>query len=1004
MNIEGPNPSDANGRTRLEIKAAPSGDDGKRAIGKTVASQRFDELASLCRDVDRDMGRPAGHGADALEPRILAKLAVYAIWAERHRYTLRETRNGTLCQATVMKHIRHAGAPRTAKVQAALSALSEKFLDTMPTRHDPETPIDRKLDAYERMLETRNYGPPRQKTNPDYPAHKASAAEIPCDVAELDCIALRRLVLMMRAMPAGMLSNARARDAGRPENPAVKPLVMAGLASFADGLPEDPLFPGRVDYITLADRSGVAVDDILEDEELRTAVHLATVATKPIRSPFLAIRRYTWGDLIDWGRDAATHEQSAGQARKAVHALRGLMEIEGRVVNETDQVPYNLPDLVERAIAADYRNFDAGWRGWMKKWIAWNDALRASKPLPTSLALKLRILLMEAGLGVRELATELADLPGAITGWVDGRAIPTVAAEAKLAALAERLRTPLAVIKRDLRDEFRVRAFGLEALGYKGKDGKRLPFDFETRFSEDERRAKLKANEWLYDKQDLAYSRRLPSLARAQYKLKHGDWPAATQKAWSDNWPNADKRGGLRAIGDQGRRERTADGKLKKAPKKIRVTTIRLKRDQLEYVLGFLHSPRQPVVTASANPSPDDYVAEGGLGIPRHLIKVALLALPDLVTAFTGYRARRAGSTNRAVTMALKAIVVLLKPELGIVWRSPNMIEDLREFAAWWRENPMAAADEDFFFDIQAFEDNWEGAVAHTHALIRDDIEAIAQEHADDEEFEPSRNAFDAVRVYIDHDKPMAHYMKSVRALLGARPTSIVERHVHTRDCVQTLILCQTGLRTYNMLFTYDAGDGGPERRKRGRNGQILEPTIRKLEKDGETKWVIKIPSSEFKNFYSPYFKGRRPYEHVLADEDGLYALLEEYTTKSRFYLLRGVKSDALFVTAAGKDMNESYAGANYRRVTATYFIHNPDLGVGGVEGAMPHAMHSVRNVRATHIVKVTGDLHLAAWSIQDQVRTVERHYAEFIPKDKVKLADEVLALARAAGRVAAPV
>lgn len=971
----------------------------KRSLrpGETAANEPFRDLRSLCRAIDDEVGR----GAETLERRILDKLGIYEAWAERHARTLEEASNGTLRLATIMRQIGHTSIKRTTAVQAALEAMAERFLASAPTRHDPETAIDLQIDAYEVILDERGYGPPLFAKDSRFVAHRAAAADIGCAPEDLDGTALRRLLLIRRGMPDGIVDNGRItkRD-GWQANPAVAPLVTAGLVRLG-ALPEDPLFPGRPDLITIAEESGVAVDDILQDHSIRAEIHSALIAAKPIPNPFIAIRRYTWRDLMESGREAATAAYNAVQARKPVHALRGFMGLEGKEFGEDDLVPYDFKERVERAINEDYRRFDAGWRRWMKDWIGWNDDLRASMPLPASLGLKLRILFLEVGLTVAEAARRLKGLHGYLPNWVDGRAVPMVAGEAKLEALAIMLRTPLAVIKRDLRDEFRVRAFALKELGYSSTGGKRLPFDFETRYDEAERKAILEANLWRYDKQDTAYSRRLPSLIAAQYRMKHDDWPVETKQAWEDNWPKADKRSSLRKVGDQQRRERKADGKLKMDPKKIRDTTMRIHRDQLDFVFGYLHTSRQQGSPPGTPRSPTDYVAEGGLGIPKHLIKVALLALPDLITAFTGYRARRAGSTNRAVTLALKGILTVLIPEHGIVWRSPDMLADLEEFVAWWNDNPMAVDQEDFFFDIEAFRDDWQGAVEHTYNLIRDDIEAIQQEHADDEEFEPSRNAFNSVRVYIDHDRPMELYMVSVRAMLAARPTGIIQRHVHTRDCVNALVLVQTGLRTYNMLFTYDAGDGGPVKRKRGRNGQVLEPTIRKVEKDGETKWVVKIPSSEFKNFYSPYFKGRRPYEHVLADEDGLYDYLEEYTTKSRFYLLRGRKSDAFFVTAEGNDMTEAYAGDNYRRLTSMYFIYNPDLKVGGVEGAMPHGMHSVRNVRATHVVKVTGNLHLAAWSIQDQVRTIERHYAEFVPADKVKLAEQVLAEARAAGRAA---
>jgi hypothetical protein len=79
-----------------------------------------------------------------------------------------------------------------------------------------------------------------------------------------------------------------------------------------------------------------------------------------------------------------------------------------------------------------------------------------------------------------------------------------------------------------------------------------------------------------------------------------------------------------------------------------------------------------------------------------------------------------------------------------------------------------------------------------------------------------------------------------------------------------------------------------------------------------------------------------------------------------------------------------------YFRLTMTYIAHNPYLG-RGIPGVIPHGPHSVRDIVATHIIKKTGSFELAAYAIQDAVRTAKEHYVLFMPKDKIHLVDKIL-------------
>ena len=80
-----------------------------------------------------------------------------------------------------------------------------------------------------------------------------------------------------------------------------------------------------------------------------------------------------------------------------------------------------------------------------------------------------------------------------------------------------------------------------------------------------------------------------------------------------------------------------------------------------------------------------------------------------------------------------------------------------------------------------------------------------------------------------------------------------------------------------------------------------------------------------------------------------------------------------------------------WSRMIQRYGIYNPYTGRGAIKGLLPHGPHCVRDVLATHILKQTGSYELASFAIQDSMETVMRHYARFLPHEKLARAAKVL-------------
>jgi integrase len=208
---------------------------------------------------------------------------------------------------------------------------------------------------------------------------------------------------------------------------------------------------------------------------------------------------------------------------------------------------------------------------------------------------------------------------------------------------------------------------------------------------------------------------------------------------------------------------------------------------------------------------------------------------------------------------------------------------------------------------------------------------------------------------------------------LPDRAVAPVKAAKHIRNYLLVRILVATALRSRNIReLTYREDNTGHLRRK------------------GD-KWVILIPYQRFKNRNSSFFGGKKKrsdYERELADKDGLYEWIEEYIAVHRPVLLGGKPSDIFFVCSLSNPvMDHGDLSKIYRRLTMIYFAHNPFVG-RGVPGVRPHGPHAVRDVLATFVIQITGSYELAAYMIGDSRRTVEEHYARFMPKDKMRLVD----------------
>jgi hypothetical protein len=198
-----------------------------------------------------------------------------------------------------------------------------------------------------------------------------------------------------------------------------------------------------------------------------------------------------------------------------------------------------------------------------------------------------------------------------------------------------------------------------------------------------------------------------------------------------------------------------------------------------------------------------------------------------------------------------------------------------------------------------------------------------------------------------------------------------------SQDLVWTQLQAQLALRPFTWsLFEYRPDNRGHLRR------------------DAQG-WYVDIPRDCFKNRESRALEGG--FVHRLRDVGGLYANLETHLAVHRFAIVRGMKTNLLFVYGR-KGLNADGTPApsrrkNYRpyeaglacavrRFVARHIGFEADPATR-IEGLRTFSPCAFRHILATAIVKATGRCDLAADAIGDTPEVAQRYYQRFLPEDR---------------------
>jgi hypothetical protein len=156
------------------------------------------------------------------------------------------------------------------------------------------------------------------------------------------------------------------------------------------------------------------------------------------------------------------------------------------------------------------------------------------------------------------------------------------------------------------------------------------------------------------------------------------------------------------------------------------------------------------------------------------------------------------------------------------------------------------------------------------------------------------------------------------------------------------------------------------------------------------------VPAIAIKNGTGAFFRSR-PFQATLPNLEGLYHWIDCYLKDHRGRLLNGCRDPGTFFvrsmheTGCDPELTLTSYYAVWKLLIQKYGIYNPYTKRGAIKGLLPHGPHAVRDVLATHLLKTTGSYELASFAIQDSMESVMRHYARFMPHEKIARAAEEL-------------
>jgi len=375
--------------------------------------------------------------------------------------------------------------------------------------------------------------------------------------------------------------------------------------------------------------------------------------------------------------------------------------------------------------------------------------------------------------------------------------------------------------------------------------------------------------------------------------------------------------------------------------------------------------------------SPQSEIRGGGVQLSK--LTLALLVFPAIWDWWLHWHEQRRTFFTAYERNALVDAVSLIRRDTGWIRQNASLADHLVPIKGLVTPS-----------DIRKARKDWSGtcdkAIIYLKSRIRE-LNRVIQVH---------RDPFQPILAVLNVDAPLAEYRKIADEVLRDFPNDKRYPLLAAQRARAYLLLrlgMQLGLRRRNLseLLVCRKGDT-PRSDKFLRERRRGE--IRWLNR--EKRWEVYIPALAFKNWDSMFFK-RSPYRMILEDTAGLYRWIDIYLRRYRKVLLEGHSDGGTFFvrTLPAECESSEFVGnslSTYWRDTIIKFgIFNPYTRRGAIAGLLPHGPHSIRDVIATHFIKLTSSYELAAYALHSTPKTIEQHYCRFLAEEKTALAARVL-------------
>ena len=236
----------------------------------------------------------------------------------------------------------------------------------------------------------------------------------------------------------------------------------------------------------------------------------------------------------------------------------------------------------------------------------------------------------------------------------------------------------------------------------------------------------------------------------------------------------------------------------------------------------------------------------------------------------------------------------------------------------------------------------------------------------------------DPILPILDHPRPLdlvqqaldAH-QKDIHAQFLAEKDLTPRQAGAWRDHLLISMLCRLPLRAKHWgLMSYLQNNTGSLR---------FHPV------DG---WLLVVPFDEFKNVRNTKifnaYGGVRELVLRLSELESFQSLVPtlEFYLETVWSKIPN-QSDRLFPSNTGLLLRTPIVTQRVRSWSEFYLSEHAVKGIQ-IPGVRPFGAHAFRDIVATHIIKTTGSIEMAANILLDDVATVEKHYARFLPENRL--------------------